>query len=91
MVKPVLSKELFLMGLTPADFERVLQTKFAEGGDIRVFRELLQMDQPSFAAALGISVEFLQTMEIANSPPSDKFRRRLMKATERPDKFYAMD
>lgn len=91
MNKPRLNKELFQRGLTPRDFERTLEQGFSSGQDVRTFRELLQLDQSTFASALGIPEDFLAQLEESNDPPSAKVVRRLLKAAADPAAFSLME
>jgi DNA-binding transcriptional regulator YiaG len=90
MAKPRLSKELFLMGLTPRHFEEVLSRGFQTGEDIKALRELLKMSSSAFADALGIPETLLAELESQAGPPSPKFTRRLIMAAEDPGTFIKM-
>ncbi len=91
MTKPRLSKELFQRGLTPRDFELILEQGFHTGADVRALRTLLQLDQASFASALGIPEEFLSRLEESEEAPSAKLSRRLIRAAADPATFSLME
>ncbi len=91
MNKPRLNKELFQRGLTPRDFELTLEQGFRTGADVRAFRTLLQLDQASFASALGIPEELLSKLEESGEAPSPKLTRRLIRAAADPATFSLME
>jgi DNA-binding transcriptional regulator YiaG len=91
MTKPRLNKELFLLGLTPRDFERTLKSGFQNGRDVAAFRVLLQLDTTSFASALGIPEQLLLALEQSDEAPSPKLVRRLLKAASDPATFWQME